>query len=48
MKRTTRKKLVLPLLAVGMMTTMMWWDSLHRTHTAPARAHAAARMAPVR
>jgi hypothetical protein len=48
MKRTTRKKLVLPLLAVGMMTTMMWWDSLHRTQPAPAKAHAAARLAPVR
>jgi len=48
MKRTTRKKLVLPLLAVGMMTTMMWWDSLHRTRPAPAKAQVAARMAHVR
>lgn len=44
MKRQTRKKLVLPLLAVGMMTTMMWWDSMHRTHPAHAKAPAAARM----
>lgn len=48
MKRTTRKKLVFPLIAVGLMTTMMWWDSLHRPHAPVAKAAAAARMAPIR
>jgi hypothetical protein len=44
MKRTTRKKLVLPLIAIGMMTMVNLWDSLNRSHPAPAKAPAAARM----
>jgi hypothetical protein len=45
MKRTTRKKLVLPLIGVGMMVTMNLWASLQRPQPAPAKAPAAARMA---
>lgn len=48
MKRSTRKKLVLPMIAVGMMVTVNLWASLQRPHAAPAKAAAAARMAPHR
>ncbi len=43
-RRRSAKKLILPLIAVGMMTLTMAYDAAHRSHqTAPA--HAAARLA---
>ncbi len=45
MKRKARK-LVLPLIAIGMMTTMMYLESVNRSHQAGGyRAPAAARTA---
>lgn len=44
-RRRSAKKLVLPLIAVGMMTATMAYDASHRSHPAPAHAPAAARVA---
>ena len=43
-RRRSAKKLVLPLIAVGMMTATMAYDASHRSHAAP-HAPAAARLA---
>jgi hypothetical protein len=43
-RRRSAKKLVLPLIAVGMMTATMAYDAAARSHQ-PAPAHAAARLA---
>ncbi|HSN25878.1 MAG TPA: hypothetical protein VLT45_06315 [Kofleriaceae bacterium] len=40
--RRSAKKLVLPLIAVGMMTAAMAYDGSHRSHPGPAHAPTAA------
>lgn len=44
-RRRSAKKLVLPLIAVVMMTATMAYDASHRSHPASAHAPAAARLA---
>ena len=43
-RRRSAKKLVLPLIAVGMMTATMAYDASQRAHQ-PAPSHTAARLA---
>lgn len=46
-RRRSAKKLVLPLIAVGMMTAAMAYDGTHRSPHAASHAPAAARVAPL-
>jgi len=43
--RRSARKLVLPLIALGMMVATMAWDGAHRPHTTAGHASAAARVA---
>jgi hypothetical protein len=43
--RRSARKLLLPLIALGMMTATMYWDASHRPHSTGAHAPAAARVA---
>jgi len=43
--RRSARKLVLPLIALGMMTATMYWDSAHRPPASANHAPAAARVA---
>jgi hypothetical protein len=47
MRKRTAKKLLLPLIAIGMMTLLSAWDARNRPHAAGTiRPSAAARTAP--